>query len=141
MDKKPPVIEGPHFTATHLGELANLDQYNKRAKVFLKNILNLTGMEISVNKVPAGGEAPFLHKHKNNEEVYFFVKGKGQFQVDGQIIDIQEGSVIRIAPEGVRAFRNNSTEDLYYICIQAAKDSLTTWTMTDGEIVEGPINW
>jgi len=141
MDQQPKIQEGTHFTAAHFDSLANLDQFGKRGKVFLKDFLKLTGMEISVNKVPAGGESPFLHKHKNNEEVYLFIKGKGQFQVDGQVFDVQEGSVVRIAPEGVRALRNNSDEDLYYICIQATQDSLKAWTATDGVIVEGPINW
>lgn len=46
-----------------------------------------------------------------------FIKGSGRFQVDGDVIDVREGTVIRVAPEGTRAWRNNSSEDLYYIVL------------------------
>ena len=32
--------------------------------------LHLTGAEISINNLPAGGNVPFIHHHKKNEEIY-----------------------------------------------------------------------
>ena len=71
-------------------------------KLFLKELLNLSGMEISVNRLAPGEGIPFRHKHRENEEVYIFVRGRGQFQVDGEVFDVEEGSVVRVAPAGVR---------------------------------------
>jgi mannose-6-phosphate isomerase-like protein (cupin superfamily) len=136
-------VSGKNFTLAQLGDLENLDQYGERmkGKLFLKDILNLTGMEVSMNKLPAGKQIPFYHKHKNDEELYIFIKGQGQFQIDGETLDVREGTVIRVAPEGSRIWRNNSNEDLYFIVIQAAQNSLNAWTATDGIIEEKPITW
>ena len=83
--------EGINFTAVHTDKWTDLD---KQAfdhpglpepfpgKLFLKDLLKLTGMEVSVNKFPAGAQMPFRHQHKENEELYIFIKGHGQFEVD-----------------------------------------------------------
>ncbi len=45
----------------------------------LHDELNLTGCEISCNQMPAGAAVPFVHKHKENEEVYLITQGGGEF--------------------------------------------------------------
>lgn len=70
-----------------------------------------------------------------------FIGGRGQFQVDGQIIDVKEGTAIRVAPEGERTVRNNGTGDLYFIVIQVQSGSLRQWVMTDGVILDKPVTW
>ena len=64
-----------------------------QGKCFLKETMNLTGMEVSLNVLAPGEGIPFYHKHRENEELYIFIKGKGQFQVDGEVFDVVEGSV------------------------------------------------
>lgn len=110
-------------------------------KFFLNDVLGLTSMEISVNCLPAGVKVPFLHKHQTHEEVYLFLKGTGEFQVDGKIIPIGEGTAIKVNPEGIRSWRNNSTEDLYYLVIQATMNSLTSSGTDDGVKIEGKVIW
>ena len=75
--------------------------------------------EVSFQILHPKFDMPFLHIHKNHEEMYIFLKGEGQFQVDGSVFDIMEGSIIRIAPKGSRAWRNNSDEPMIFICIQS----------------------
>ncbi len=142
--------EGQNFTAAHLGQWEDLHEYVFQhprfskitpGKVFLKDPLNLTAMEISINKFPAGATMPFLHRHTEHEEVYIFVRGKGQFQVDNDVIDVKEGTVIRVSPDGARCWRNNSSEDLYCIVIQAKAGSLEGDTIADGKGVKQPIVW
>ncbi|WP_439647734.1 cupin domain-containing protein [Collibacillus ludicampi] len=126
--------KGQNFTSIQV-DWANMQ------KVFLKDTLQLTGMEVSLNRLPPGEGSHFRHKHKQNEELFIIVKGSGQLQVDGKIIDVREGTSIRVAPDGVRAIRNNSSEDLYYICIQAKEGSLTAYTKTDGIITDKTVEW
>ncbi len=132
---------GTNYTAVHAGPFSGLDAFKlevpalnrtARGKLFIKDFLGLTGMQISLNKLPAGAAVPFLHKHKVNEEAYIFIKGQGQMQVDAEVIDVQEGSIVRIAPDGSRSLRNNSNEELHYICIQAQENSLKQDTFDDG---------
>ncbi len=111
-----------------------------KGRVMLGAALGATGCEISVNSTPAGGFAPFVHSHKQNEEVYIIVSGKGMFYVDGEEFPVQEGSMIRVAPEGKRAIKAGD-ETLVHICIQAKKGSLTQATMEDGVIIEEKASW
>jgi mannose-6-phosphate isomerase-like protein (cupin superfamily) len=142
-------VEGKNFTAFQAGSFADLHQYELKhpkydkpvhGKLLLKAHLNLTGMQVSLNKFPAGRSIPFTHAHKENEELYLFVGGKGQMLVDGEIVDVSEGTCIRIATGGIRAVRNLSDEDLYYVCIQAKEKSLNQETFDDG-IAGGAPDW
>jgi len=146
--KQIPTQSGTHYTAADFGpwelmheHVINIAGNQIPGKVFLKETLNFTGMEVSLGKIPAGLGVPWSHKHKENEETYIFVKGQGQFLIDGEVLNVQEGTVVRVAPDGVRAWRNNSTEDLHYIVIQAKAHSLGGYTITDGEIVEPRATW
>ena len=40
------------------------------ARTELHDKLSLTGAEVSINSLPAGASVPFIHSHKNNEEIY-----------------------------------------------------------------------
>ena len=42
-------------------------------RVELHEKLNLTGAEISVNTLTAGEGVPFVHSHKQNEEIYYII--------------------------------------------------------------------
>ena len=145
------VIHGENFSGSHIGTLGDLDHYlffhpqgkgrGYPGKLFLKEALTLNSMEVSINKLGVGQGMPFNHTHTAHEELYIFLKGRGQFQVDGTVIDVQEGSVIRVSPQGVRTWRNHSQEDLYYIVIQALEGSMVEGTIEDGVRCEEPPHW
>jgi mannose-6-phosphate isomerase-like protein (cupin superfamily) len=92
------------------------------------------------NRLPAGKGIPFVHAHKKNEELYIFIRGSGTFFVDGDEFPIQEGSLIRVAPAGERAFKAGS-EDLYFFCIQTEAGSLTQATLEDGIRLPTATSW
>jgi mannose-6-phosphate isomerase-like protein (cupin superfamily) len=112
-----------------------------RGKLFLRSLLGSAGLEMSLNVVPPGKAIPFLHRHRENDEVYVVVGGRGQFLVDGECIDVVEGSVLRIAPAAARAWRNNSDAPLYFLCVQYRADSTIQGGTLDGEKVEGKPTW
>lgn len=110
-------------------------------KHFLKDLLDLTGCEISINSMAPGAGMPIYHQHQENEEVYIFIQGKGQMQVDGEVIDVHEGSIVRIAPRGERIWRNNSNEPLLYIIIQVREKSLNQYGLGDATVPEKAVAW
>ena len=87
-------------------------------KVFGGAAAGATGGDFSFQVFQPGTETGFLHTHKQHEELYFFLAGKGEFQVDGQIVPVGEGRVVRVAPDGRRSVRNNGTEPLVMLCVQ-----------------------
>jgi quercetin dioxygenase-like cupin family protein len=150
MKKIDSISEGKNFTAISIGKFKELPEHSflhpklrkeVSGKVFIGEAINSSGTEISFQLLPPKTEIPFLHKHKNHEEIYVIIKGEGQFQVDGQCFDIKEGSVVRIAPEGKRTWRNNSDDSVIMMCIQTQQGSLDCQNIADGYRVDGEINW
>jgi hypothetical protein len=92
-------------------------------------------------RVPAGAGVPFYHKHHLHEELYLFLNGQGQFQIDEKIIEIREGTALRVSPDGERTWRNNSKEDLFYIVIQATEFSIAADGTEDGYSVQRKVVW
>ncbi len=109
-------------------------------KLFEKERLGLTGMEISINNLAANQGNPFVHIHRQNEELYVVIKGSGLFYADGEEFAVQEGSLIKVEPEAERSIAAGD-EGMTYICIQAAKDSLKQYTMTDGNLADSKASW
>ncbi|MDK9717121.1 MAG: cupin domain-containing protein [Trichlorobacter sp.] len=132
-----------NYSAEHIGpfeELLNKDFMGFHGKYFIGKELGLTGCEVSLNRLPAGKYMPFIHSHKKNEELYIVLRGSGMFYVDGDEFPIQEGSLVRVAPEGERGWKAGD-EDLYFICIQAEAGSLTQATLEDGKRLETKASW
>ncbi len=104
-------------------------------KAFVKDVLGLTSMEISFGTLPEDGAVPFFHKHKQNEEVYIILSGKGVFTLDGEDVEVEAGNVIRVAPDVNRCNKNTGKEPFTYICIQA-KDGSLEQAVADDAIIE-----
>lgn len=140
---------GKHFAATDLGPQSGLLDYSYQAaqgfavpgKVFLREVLGATGVEISWNSFPCGVGIPFLHAHREHEEVYLFTSGEGEFQVDGEIFPVSEGSVVRVAPAGARAYRNTGSCPLNFIVLQVQQNSIHGSTTEDGVLLQVPLSW
>ena len=144
------IAEEKNYTAINLGNLDELMEYslihkvNKQkieGKVFLKDVTNATGTEISFNSLAPKTEQPYFHIHYKNEETYIILKGYGFFQVDGNFFEIKEGSVIRISPAGIRGIRNDSDETMIYMVVQSKENSLEEYTTDDGERVAFEPKW
>ena len=104
-----------------------------RGKRFLTDDLALTGMEVSVNRLPAGRVVPFLHRHRHHEELYVFLDGDGEFFADGERIPVTAGTAIRVAPPVARSWRSTGDTPLVYLVIQATEGTLAAHTFADGE--------
>jgi len=103
----------------------------EEVRIELHDILKLTGAEISVNTLPAGTNVPFVHSHKQNEEIYAILDGAGMVEIDEEKIEIKKGDWLRISPNAKRQFFAQSDKALKYICIQVKAGSLEGFTMSD----------
>lgn len=101
------------------------------ARVELHDSLALTGAEISINVLPQGASVPFVHSHKQNEEIYGVLEGSGYAEIDGEKISLQKGDWLKIEPKAKRQFFASARENIKYVCIQVKENSLEGYTMTD----------
>ena len=87
-----------------------------------------------MQRLAAGEDAPFLHSHKTHEELYVIISGQGEYEVDGEKMPVTEGTIIRVAPAGVRALRNTSDKEMLMMCIQYEAKPITSF-MDDANII------
>lgn len=138
-----------NYGAINLGNLTEIKDYVLElspeikipGKVFGGQAVGATGGEFSFQVFAPGQETGFLHTHKSHEELYFFLSGKGEFQVDGDVFPVGEGSVVRVAPAGRRSVRNNGAQPLVMLCVQYRGDTFTADDITDGDIIAEPVKW
>ena len=144
------ISENKNYTAIDIGGLQDLKSYSLihaktkaeiKGKLFIKELTNATGAEISFTTLPPKTELGYFHIHNKDEETYIILAGSGYYQVDDDCFPIKAGSIIRVAPEGIRSLCNTSEEDMVYICVQAKKDSLEEHTTDDGKRLDYTPLW
>ena len=136
------IAKAVNFTAADFGKLSEIKDYVLNlapgvqipGKVFGGHTVGATGGEFSFQSYAPGQEG-LLHTHKTHEELYFFLSGNGEYEVDGETFPIGEGSVVRVAPAGRRTLRNTGTEPLLMLCVQYRGDTFTAEDASDGVIL------
>ena len=120
------------YTKFELGKLEEIGKNYENGKAFLHNALDLTSCEISVSSMLAGTKLPFNHKHKQNEEIYIFLKGEGTMILNNKSLNFDEGTCIKISPTINRTIEAKT--DIQYVCIQAKSNSLEQFGFDDAEL-------
>lgn len=103
-------------------------------RVELHDKLGLTGAEIGINIITAGECVPFLHSHKQNEEIYYITSGSGKAIIDKEEINLVTGDWLRISPVAERQFFAAKDHSISYICMQVKENSLEEFTANDAII-------
>jgi len=132
------IATGKNFSAVSVGKMSEIIEhelpmgpdFTLKGKVFAGQAVGAT-------------DSGFLHTHKTHEELYIILKGEGQYQVDGEIFPVSEGTIIRVAPDGKRALKNTGCENLTMLCIQYKANAFTEADspMTDGVILKDELKW
>lgn len=145
------ISTGKNYAAVNVGKMNEIIEHELpmgpdviiKGKVFAGQAVGATGSELSFQTLVPSQDSGFLHTHKTHEELYIILKGEGHYQVDGEVFPVSEGAIIRVSPEGKRALKNTSNENLTMLCIQYKANSFTEADspMTDGEILQEKLTW
>lgn len=57
------------------------------------------------------------HKHAGQEEVYYFVSGTGEMELDDKKFTVQGGDVVLIEDGVFHRVHNTSNTKLYFVCV------------------------
>ncbi len=114
-----------NYTKTNIGNEARTELHEK---------LSLTGAEISINQLPQGASVPFVHSHKQNEEIYGILSCKGKVIIDDEEIELTAGDWLKIAPKAKRQFFAANDSEISFVCIQVKENSLNGFTADDAII-------
>lgn len=145
------IKEGKNFKAANFGRIDEMIEHDLpmgpdftlHGKVFGGQAVGAAASEFSFQTLVPGQDSGFLHTHKTHEELYFILRGEGQYQVDGEIFPVSEGCVIRVSPDGKRALKNTGNENLTMLCVQYKDTPFTEADspMTDGVILQEELKW
>jgi Mannose-6-phosphate isomerase len=65
------------------------------------------------------GDAMSHHRQTEQEEIYYLLSGPGQIQIDDELLDVEEGTAIRVPPETPRQVRNDTEGEHVWLIIGA----------------------
>ena len=107
------VEKGENFTTVNVGKLNEIKEYELAmgnfsipGKMFAGHALRATGAELSFQSLAAGQDYGTRH-------------------VDGKRFPVSEGSIVRIAPNGKRAFKNTGSSEMLVLCVQYKANSFS----------------
>ena len=107
---------------------------SNEGRVELHETLGLTGAEVSINQLPAGAGVPFVHSHKQNEEIYGILSGKGSVVLDGETVQLTAGDWLKVSPAAKRQFSAAADCGMTFVCIQVKEHSLAGFTADDAVV-------
>ena len=86
---------------------------------FLRDDISLTSLGMGFVRLPIGKGYTFLHKHESQEEIYIVISGKGLIYLDGELVDLIPGDVVRVNPEVNRALKADDESELICLIVGA----------------------
>jgi mannose-6-phosphate isomerase-like protein (cupin superfamily) len=92
------------------------DVYLLRDNKTLKNLV-VSSTFLRANKCTTG------HRHEGQEEVYMFITGEGEMEVDGRLFNVREGDCVLIEDGEFHKVYNTGHLGLYFVCVFDGKRS------------------
>jgi quercetin dioxygenase-like cupin family protein len=100
---------------------------------FGRKHLDSRDLGVSHFRYDASFRSPMAHSHREQEEAYVVVAGSGSILLDGQVRELRQWDVVRVAPEVVRAFEAGP-DGLEVIAVGGPKPA-------DGDGVRATATW
>jgi len=123
------------FTVVNLRELE--DVVGERAPGiegrFGRSKLDSRDLGVSLFSYAPDMRSPAAHSHREQEEAYIVVAGSGRVLLDGELLELRQWDVLRVAPEVVRAFEAGP-DGLELVAVGGPRPE-------DGDGEMGPADW
>jgi mannose-6-phosphate isomerase-like protein (cupin superfamily) len=85
----------------------------------MREKLGLQNFAVTYERFGRGWKPTRGHRHGLQEEVYFLVSGRAQANLDGEVVELEPWTAVRVPPETARAFRAAGDEDAVFVTIAA----------------------
>ena len=86
------------------------DRYTVKDNKTLKNLV-VSSTELNPGKSTSG------HRHPGQEEVYQFVYGSGEMELDNERFAVNPGDIVLIQDGVFHRVHNTGAKELYFICV------------------------
>jgi len=85
----------------------------------LRQALGLRNFAVTFERFGGNWKPTRGHRHTLQEEVYFLVSGRAQAKLNGDVVELEPWTAVRVPPETARAFRAAGDEDAVFVAIAA----------------------
>lgn len=112
------------YKVTRFDEVADvLGDYPGEMRLLTQD-LECEQVAVSYRRMPqhTGGKGSYGHYHRTQEEVYVVVSGRLQFKLGDEVIDVDAGGAVRVAPETARSVWNDEPADAELIIVSTKLD-------------------
>ena len=98
--------------------------------------LDLSAVGLGLINLPPNEGYTFTHSHQEQEEVYIVITGDGCIQINGELIELVQGDIVRVSPSAKRALKAGN-DGMFVICTGAVpmgypKDPNARYLIDDG---------
>ena len=94
-----------------------LGDYPGEMRMTAASDLGCEQVSFTWRRMPArtGGKGSYGHRHRTQEEIYFVASGSLQFKLEDEVLELGQGTIVRVAPEVVRSVWNEGPDDAVLI--------------------------
>lgn len=82
----------------------------------LKDNKTLTNLVLSSTDLKPG-QSTRGHRHQGQEEVYYFISGSGEMELDEKRFNVQGGDIVLIEDGVFHRVHNPTKSSLYFVCV------------------------
>lgn len=112
------------YTIKRLDEVADvLGDYPGEMRMMTRDLEN-EQVAITFRRMPqhTGGKGGYGHYHRTQEELYYVISGRLQFKLGDEVVSLDGGTAVRVAPETARSVWNEEPEDGHLLIISTRLD-------------------
>ena len=123
-----------NYTIRHQDDIPDvLGEYPGEMRL-LTGALGSEQVALTYRRMPAGsgGKGSYGHRHLTQEEIYFLISGRLEAKLDDDVVELEPGTAVRVAPEVARSLWNAGPEDAVLVIISVRVDD----PVADTSIVE-----
>ncbi|MEE9218604.1 MAG: cupin domain-containing protein [Acidobacteriota bacterium] len=84
---------------------------NVRGWQFIWKELELEWLGVTFIRLGAHEGAGFTHSHERQEEIYYVLEGSPALRIDGKLVPLRRGDMVRVRAQARRAVGNPSDEE------------------------------
>ena len=82
------------------------------------------------------GQASTRHRHRDQEELYVLLEGRGRVRVDGELLSLQPLDSLLVDPGSVRQLFNDTGAEQLWLIVGAPPERANTLEMSEERLAE-----
>jgi uncharacterized cupin superfamily protein len=84
----------------------------------------------------APGQASTKHRHRDQEELYVLLEGRGRARVDDELLTMERLDALLVEPTSVRQLFNDTDADQLWLVVGAPPEAANTLEMSEEQLRE-----